>query len=126
MLLKDKVAIITGGAKGMGRAMALKFAEEGCSVAVADISIEDADKVVGQRKNLSTASLIILICTSSANSATMRICDIYTPGRENRGRADRNSTTAKSGGRTLRSTASSYAVKTMKLLYIQLSSTVYR
>ena len=46
MLLKDKVAIITGGAKGMGRAMALKFAEEGCSVAVADISIKDADKVV--------------------------------------------------------------------------------
>ncbi len=48
MLLKDKVAIITGGAKGMGRAMALKFAEEGCSVAVADISIEEAEKVIAE------------------------------------------------------------------------------
>jgi 3-oxoacyl-[acyl-carrier protein] reductase len=42
MLLKDRAAIITGGAKGMGRGMALKFAEEGCSVAIADIDIEAA------------------------------------------------------------------------------------
>jgi len=38
MLLANKVAIITGGAAGMGRAMALKFAEEGCSIVIADIS----------------------------------------------------------------------------------------
>jgi NAD(P)-dependent dehydrogenase (short-subunit alcohol dehydrogenase family) len=38
MLLANKVAIITGGASGMGRAMALKFAEEGCSVVISDIS----------------------------------------------------------------------------------------
>jgi NAD(P)-dependent dehydrogenase (short-subunit alcohol dehydrogenase family) len=42
MLLSGRVAI-TGGARGMGRGMALKFAEEGCSVAVADIAIEDAN-----------------------------------------------------------------------------------
>lgn len=48
MLLKDRVAIITGGAKGMGRGMALKFAEEGCSVAVADISINEANDTVAE------------------------------------------------------------------------------
>jgi NAD(P)-dependent dehydrogenase (short-subunit alcohol dehydrogenase family) len=37
MLLADRVAIITGGAIGMGKSMALKFADEGCSVVVADI-----------------------------------------------------------------------------------------
>jgi NAD(P)-dependent dehydrogenase (short-subunit alcohol dehydrogenase family) len=37
MKLTDKVAIITGAASGMGKAMALLFAEEGARVVVADI-----------------------------------------------------------------------------------------
>ncbi len=45
MLLDDRVAIITGGAKGMGRGMAEKFAEEGCNIAVIDIAIDEAEKV---------------------------------------------------------------------------------
>jgi NAD(P)-dependent dehydrogenase (short-subunit alcohol dehydrogenase family) len=44
MLLKDRVAIITGGAKGMGKAMVHRFADEGCAVAIADISIKEADE----------------------------------------------------------------------------------
>lgn len=37
MRLKDKVAIITGAASGIGRGGAMRFAAEGCKVAVADI-----------------------------------------------------------------------------------------
>ena len=43
MLLSNRVAIITGGAKGIGRGIGLKFADEGCSVAIADI-LEDVAK----------------------------------------------------------------------------------
>ena len=46
MLLKDRVAIITGGAKGMGRGMALKFAAEGCKVAIADIAVKEAEEAI--------------------------------------------------------------------------------
>jgi 3-oxoacyl-[acyl-carrier protein] reductase len=38
MLLKDRVAIITGGAMGIGKGIALKFSDEGCSVVLADIA----------------------------------------------------------------------------------------
>ena len=48
MLLDKRVAIITGGAKGMGRGMALKFAEEGCAVAIADISKKEADETAAE------------------------------------------------------------------------------
>jgi len=48
VLLENRVAIITGGAKGMGRGIALKFAEEGCSVAVADISTKEANDTIAE------------------------------------------------------------------------------
>jgi NAD(P)-dependent dehydrogenase (short-subunit alcohol dehydrogenase family) len=48
MLLLDKVAIVTGGAKGIGRGIAIKFAEEGCSVAIADINMESANNTLSE------------------------------------------------------------------------------
>jgi len=41
LLLPDKVAIINGGATGMGRATALIFAEEGCNCVIADVKEEE-------------------------------------------------------------------------------------
>src|SRR5688572_17496441 len=45
MRLKDKVAIVTGAAHGMGEAEARLFAEEGARVVVADILAADAERV---------------------------------------------------------------------------------
>ena len=46
MRLKDKVAIITGGAAGIGEAYCLGFAREGAKVVVADINLGNARALV--------------------------------------------------------------------------------
>ncbi len=43
--LKDQVAIITGGAQGLGEALAHRLDKEGCKVVVADLNLESAQKV---------------------------------------------------------------------------------
>src|ERR1700690_2159353 len=43
MKLKDKTAIITGAASGIGKDIALRFAREGAKVAIADLKKEAAD-----------------------------------------------------------------------------------
>lgn len=48
MRLGDKTAIITGGGRGIGRAMALRFAAEGANVVVTDIDASVAEEVVGE------------------------------------------------------------------------------
>ena len=45
MRLKDNVAIVTGGAHGMGEAEARLFATEGAKVVVADILEHEAEMV---------------------------------------------------------------------------------
>ncbi|WP_448150284.1 L-iditol 2-dehydrogenase [Labrys miyagiensis] len=42
MRISAKVAVVTGGARGIGRAIAERLAEEGLTVAIADRSIEEA------------------------------------------------------------------------------------
>ena len=42
MRMKDKVAIITGAASGIGREIACEFAAEGAKIAIADLNLEGA------------------------------------------------------------------------------------
>ena len=50
MLIKDKVIAITGGGRGLGRAMALAFADKGGHVAVLDLNQADLDETCAQAR----------------------------------------------------------------------------
>jgi NAD(P)-dependent dehydrogenase (short-subunit alcohol dehydrogenase family) len=51
MRLKGKVALVTGAARGIGRGIALKFAEEGAMVGVLDLNKEACQQVVAEIKS---------------------------------------------------------------------------
>lgn len=51
--LENKVAIITGGAQGIGKAAVRKFAEEGASVIIWDINEEKAKQTIAELSTLS-------------------------------------------------------------------------
>ncbi len=54
-----KVAVVTGGAAGIGRACVLRFAREGARVAVLDVLVEDASATAEEARTLGQEALAI-------------------------------------------------------------------
>ena len=65
MRLKDKVAIITGAAHGMGETEARLFAKEGAKVVVADILVSEAERVSSGIRQLGGEAIAVAIDVTS-------------------------------------------------------------
>ena len=59
MRLAGKVAIVTGGAMGIGRGIVLCMAKEGADVAIADLQVEVAAKVADEVKALGRKAIAV-------------------------------------------------------------------
>ncbi|QDR80302.1 SDR family oxidoreductase [Sporomusa termitida] len=60
MKLKEKVAIVTGAASGMGKSIAILFAQEGANVVVSDLNLEGANETVGEIEANGGSAMAIL------------------------------------------------------------------
>ena len=78
---EDRVAAVTGGAKGIGRACCLRFAEEGAKVAVLDLAMEDAAQTAAECEKLSGQPALALRCNvadaASVEGALKAVVDAW-------------------------------------------------
>jgi NAD(P)-dependent dehydrogenase (short-subunit alcohol dehydrogenase family) len=59
MRLANKVAIVTGGARGIGQAIALRLAEEGAEIAICDV--QHSEETVARIEELGRAALALKV-----------------------------------------------------------------
>lgn len=67
MWLKDKVALVTGGAQGIGREIALTFAKEGANVTICDVNLEKANETLKEIEASGVKGLAIKTDVSKLN-----------------------------------------------------------
>jgi len=66
---RDRVAIVTGGASGIARVTAHILASEGARVVIADINIDDADRVAGEIKAQGGQAIALKVDVTSLDEA---------------------------------------------------------
>ncbi|MFC1532486.1 SDR family NAD(P)-dependent oxidoreductase [Thermodesulfobacteriota bacterium] len=73
MLLSDNVAIITGGARGIGKGIAIKFAEEGCSLVIADILDDEANQFIKELSENNREAVYVKCDVSDSRQVTQMV-----------------------------------------------------
>lgn len=78
---EDKIVVVTGGAKGIGKGCCLRFADEGAKVAVLDIALDEAAKVAAECERLSGRPSLALHCNvadpASVDAAFKAVVDAW-------------------------------------------------
>jgi 3-oxoacyl-[acyl-carrier protein] reductase len=72
----DRVALVTGGGRGIGRATARRLAMEGCHVAVADVDRAAADAVAAEVRALGRKALAVALDVASASDVERGVAEV--------------------------------------------------
>ena len=80
--LTEKVAVVTGGARGLGRSISMTLARQGAKVAIADLLVEEARKTVQdivQNGGQATAVATDVTDLNSIKSMLDHVHEVYGP-----------------------------------------------
>ena len=81
---KGQVALITGGARGIGKSIAVRLASEGVNIVVADVMLEAAEETAKELEGMGVKAIAIKMDVSNADSVAGAVKDI----KEKMGRID--------------------------------------
>jgi len=76
MVLKDKVSIITGGARGIGKEIALRFAQEGAKIVICDINEEELAKAKADLQNFDKNVSTFKVDVSNYKEVEKMVADV--------------------------------------------------
>jgi 3-hydroxybutyrate dehydrogenase len=75
MKLKDKVAIVTGAASGLGRAIAMRYAREGARVVIADLDKRQADAAASEIERAQGRAIGVAMDVTSEEAVDRGVAD---------------------------------------------------
>ena len=75
--LKGRVALITGAGKGIGQIMAMKFAQEGANIIIADIDLDAAEGVAQEIQRLGRRSLALKTNVADSSDVQSMVEKVY-------------------------------------------------
>lgn len=76
--LQNKVVIVTGGAAGIGRATAMRFAEEGARVSIWDMNAEAGAATLADLKKMNIEAMFQLVNVTDAEAVEKAVAEVVS------------------------------------------------
>jgi 2-hydroxycyclohexanecarboxyl-CoA dehydrogenase len=75
-LVSERIAIVTGGARGIGRAIALALAQDGCAVAVGDLRLDEASETAAAVRAVGARATAVPLDVTDRVSVTVALAEV--------------------------------------------------